>query len=72
MNEALTRQQALLGLTRFAAYSMQMDDQMGSIEKGKWAHFTVFDQDIMSIPVEKIPNVSTKYTIIRGNIAYSK
>jgi predicted amidohydrolase YtcJ len=72
MNEALTRQQALLGLTRFAAYSMQMDDQMGSIEKGKWAHFTVFDQDIMSISVEKIPNVSTKYTIIRGNIAYSK
>jgi predicted amidohydrolase YtcJ len=71
-NQSLTRKQALLGMTRYAAYAMQMEDSIGTIQPGKVAHFTVLNENIMEVPVEKIPSIYVKYTFIRGNIAYIK
>jgi predicted amidohydrolase YtcJ len=45
----LSRYEALLGLTRWAAYANFEDNEKGSIEVGKYADFIILDQDIMKL-----------------------
>ena len=45
--QALTRQQALMGMTIWASYAIFEEKKKGSLEKGKAADFTVLDRDIM-------------------------
>jgi hypothetical protein len=47
--EKLSRSQALLGMTAWAAYGQFMENKIGSIQTGKQANFTVVDRDIMAI-----------------------
>lgn len=54
------------------AYSSFMDDMLGSIELGKRADFTVFSQDIMTIPVDDILDTRVVATIIDGKTVYGK
>lgn len=66
MNHALSREEALRGMTIWAAYSNFEDEEKGSIEIGKVADFTVFDQDIMQIPLSEIPSTTAALTYIDG------
>jgi predicted amidohydrolase YtcJ len=63
---ALTRQQALKGLTIWAAYANCEEDQKGSLEPGKFADFVILNQDIMKVPVETIADIQVERTIIEG------
>jgi len=49
----LTPRQALAAATREAARCMRLDDQLGTLEQGKWADFVVLDAD----PLANISNV---------------
>jgi len=49
----LTPRQALAAATRDAARCMKLDDQLGTLEQGKWADFVVLDAD----PLANISNV---------------
>lgn len=70
--EALTREEALKGMTIWAAYSNFEENEKGSIEVGKFADFTVLDQDIMTMPEDSIPTVKVLSTFINGKKVYSK
>ena len=72
MEEALTREETLKGMTIWAAYSNFEEDEKGSIEVGKFADFTVLDQDIMMIGEDSIPNVKVLATYINGKEVYAK
>ncbi len=63
---ALTREQALRGMTTWAAYANREDKEKGSIEKGKMADFLILDGDLMQISPDKIPGVKPKATYISG------
>lgn len=54
------------------AYSSFTDGILGSIEAGKRADFTVFSQDIMTIPVDNILDTQVVATIIDGKTVYGK
>jgi len=69
--EALTREEALKGMTIWAAYSNFEEKEKGSIEKNKFADFTVLDRDIMTIPEDSIPKVKVLATFINGKKVYS-
>ncbi|MFY0644432.1 MAG: amidohydrolase [Bacteroidia bacterium] len=47
-NEALSAQQALLGITLWAAKASFMEDQVGSLEVNKDADFVVLNEDLMT------------------------
>ncbi len=49
---ALTREEALKGMTIWAAYSNFEENEKGSIEPGKWADYVILDKDIMTIPIK--------------------
>jgi len=69
---ALSRKEALLGMTAWAAKSVFLEKETGSIEKGKQADIIILDQDIMSIPENEILNTKVLYTIVKGKIVYNK
>ena len=65
-DESLSREEALKGMTIWAAYSNFEEQERGSIEVGKQADFIILDENIMEIPEEEIPNVKTLQTFVSG------
>ena len=55
--------------TIWPAYGAFQDHLRGSIEVGKYADFTVFDRDLMTVPADDILNAKV-VTIVGGKIAY--
>lgn len=68
--QKMTRRQALRSYTLDAAYAGFEENVKGSIEVGKFADFTVFSQDIMTVPEDQILNTKVVYTMIGGKIEY--
>ncbi|WP_420828437.1 amidohydrolase [Maribacter zhoushanensis] len=66
MEEALTREETLKGMTIWAAYSNFEEDEKGSIEPGKFADFVIYDKDMMTVPVAEIPTIRAEQTFING------
>lgn len=69
---AIDREDALRGMTIWAAYSVFEDDTRGSIEVGKKADFVRLEKDIMTIPLNGIPDVKVLQTAIAGETVYSR
>jgi len=69
-DQKMTREQALRSYTLDAAYGAFEENLKGSIEVGKFADFTVFSQDIMTVPEDKLLETRIVYTIINGEIVY--
>ena len=65
-NQALSRKEALLGMTYWAAYANREDRFKGSIEDGKVADFIVINKDLMNIEQAKFHKIKVKRTFING------
>jgi predicted amidohydrolase YtcJ len=70
--QKLTREEALQSYTLAAAYGAFEEDIKGSLEVGKWADFTVLDQDIMQVPDDQILNTKIIMTVVGGDVVYEK
>jgi len=70
--EKMTREQALRSYTLDAAYGAFQEDIKGSIEAGKLADFTIFSQDLMTIPDEEILKTSVEMTVVDGKVVYKR
>jgi predicted amidohydrolase YtcJ len=68
--QKLTREQALALFTSSAAYAAFQEDDLGTIEAGKLADFTVFDIDLMTVPEAEILDAKTVMTVVGGKIVY--
>ena len=66
MENALTREETLKGMTIWAAFSNFEEDEKGSIEIGKMADFIVLDKNIMEVEESKIPNIKVVNTFVGG------
>jgi predicted amidohydrolase YtcJ len=67
---ALTRKQALLGMTLWAAYANREENDKGSLEPNKFADFVVLDTDLMTAPENALKKTKIKYTIIGGKMVH--
>ena len=68
---ALSRREALLGMTIWGAYANFEENLKGSITPGKYADFVILDRDIMEIETYRIPSARVVATILNGEIVYS-
>ncbi|WP_435261977.1 amidohydrolase [Tenacibaculum sp. nBUS_03] len=66
INNALTREDALRGMTIWNAYANFEESEKGSIEIGKVADFVILENDIITIEGNKIPKTKVKATYING------
>lgn len=64
--EALTREEALKGMTTWAAFSNFEEKEKGSVEVGKFADFVILSADLMRIPEQELPKLSAVKTYING------
>jgi predicted amidohydrolase YtcJ len=66
MENALTREQTIRGMTIWAAKANRMEKQVGSIEVGKKADFILLDKDLMKVPTDSILQVKVLKTYSNG------
>jgi hypothetical protein len=70
--QALTRETALRGMTIYAAIASFEEQLKGSLERGKLADMVILDQDIMTIPKEKLRSVKVLTTISGGKVVFQR
>ncbi len=71
-DERLDRAEALRGFTLDAAYSLFLDDELGSLEVGKRADLVVFDRDPMTVPVSELLETRVDLTLVGGAVAFER
>ena len=71
MQEGLSREETLRGMTIWAAYSNFEEGEKGSIEAGKFADFVVLDRDIMKVDEDSIPQTKVSSTFLNGKQVYT-
>ncbi|MEN9571728.1 MAG: hypothetical protein RL172_2959 [Bacteroidota bacterium] len=69
--QALTRKQALLGMTLWAAKAAFEENEKGSIEAGKAADFIILDTDLMLAPANQLLQTKVLATFVNGQKLYS-
>ena len=70
IENALSREETLKGMTIWAAYSNFEENEKGSLEKGKYADFVVLDKNIMCCKIEDVLNTRVLFTFINGEKVY--
>jgi predicted amidohydrolase YtcJ len=68
--EAMTRDQALKAFTLWPAYAAFEEGERGSIVVGKWADFTIFDKDIMTVSEAEILTARNMMTVVNGEVVF--
>ena len=66
MENALSREETLKGMTIWAAYSNFEETEKGSIEPGKFADFVLLSDDIMTMPIHEVPNLKAEKVFVDG------
>lgn len=69
---ALSRQEALLGMTLWAARAAFEENEKGSLEPGKMADFVILGYDIMTCPAKFIPETRVIATYVGGEKVYGE
>lgn len=68
--DALTRKQAFLALTRWAARFIGTENEMGVVKPGYYADLVVFDGNLIDVPIEKLAELKPVMTLVGGKVAY--
>lgn len=71
VENALSRQEALKGMTIWAAKSNFEEDEKGSLEKGKWADFILLDVDLINARPAEILSAKVQATYSGGKKVYN-
>ncbi len=72
MENALTREEALRGMTIWAAKSVFEEKEKGSLEPGKLADFVILDTDLMHDEASRIYKSKVLATYINGMMVFGK
>ena len=72
VENALTRQEALRGMTIWAAKSNFEENEKGSLEAGKFADFIILDKDLMEAPEAEILKTTVLKTYINGELVHEQ
>lgn len=70
--QRMTREEALLSMSLWAAYAGFQEAELGSLTPGKRADFVVLDRDIMRVPSEDILATQVLSTWVGGRAVYER
>jgi predicted amidohydrolase YtcJ len=65
-NQKVSREGALKAVTSEAAYSLKVEDQMGSITPGKLANFTILSDNPVTCDAKVIKDIKVWGTVVEG------
>lgn len=69
---ALTREDALRGMTIWAATSNFEENEKGSLQAGKFADFIILDNDIMKAPEDVLLKINVLKTYVSGEKVFER
>jgi len=69
---ALSREEALMSITIWAARAGFQEVVRGSIDIGKMADFVILDHDIMTCPLKEIPSTKVLMTVLGGEKVFDQ
>lgn len=72
VENSLSREEALRGMTIWAAKGNFEEKEKGSIEKGKFADFVILDHDIMKAEGNSLFDIKVLKTFVNGENVYSR
>lgn len=70
IDEAITREQALKGMTLWAAYANFSEDRRGSLTPGKEADFILLDRNPLNCPKQELSQIKVLKTFVDGHQVY--
>jgi predicted amidohydrolase YtcJ len=68
--QSVSREQALIAHTRSNAYFVFQEDNLGSLQPGRYADLLVLDRDYFSVPAAQIKDIKPLMTMVGGKIVY--
>jgi len=69
-SNTISREDALIAHTRRNAFFLFQEDNLGSIQPGKFADVVVLDRDYLAVPVDQIKDIKSVMTIVGGRVVY--
>ena len=71
-DQTLSRQDALIAHTRDNAWFVFREDDLGSLEPGKFADMLVLDRDYLEVPADEIRLIKPDLTIVGGKVVFER
>ncbi len=68
--ESVDVRTALRSYTIWAAHQMFLEDEIGSIEVGKYADIAVWDRDPYTVPTAELEEMRCEMTLFQGRVVY--
>jgi predicted amidohydrolase YtcJ len=66
----VSRQAALIAYTRSNAYLLFRENDLGSIQPGRFADLVVIDKDYLTIPADQIKDIRPTLTMVGGRVVF--
>ena len=70
IHQTISREDALIAHTRNNAFFLFEENNLGSIQPGKFADLLVLDRDYLTIPADQIKEIKPLLTMVGGRIVY--
>jgi predicted amidohydrolase YtcJ len=67
----ITPQEALAAYTSSAAWQIGMENELGTLETGKYADFVILDKNPLEVDAGEIKNIRIKATVLNGRITHA-
>ena len=72
MEEAVGVREALRSHTIWAARQMFLEDEIGSLEVGKYADIAVWDKDLYRVATDELKELECQMTLLEGEVVYRR
>lgn len=69
-SQTVSREAALIAHTRSNAYLFFRENDLGSIQSGRFADLVVLDRDYLTIPAEQIKDIRPVLTMVGGKVVF--
>jgi predicted amidohydrolase YtcJ len=70
LRQTISREDALIAHTRKNAFLVFQENNLGSIQPGKFADLLVLDRDYLTVPADQIKDIKPVMTMVGGRVVY--